>query len=54
MRNGTTFNIMYANPNPDDTAFHIEKAMGFIRRFTKDQLKIDIKDYVPSEYLDQL
>src|SRR6266404_1222520 len=44
----------YANPSPDDAAFHIEKAMNFIRRFTKDQLKLDIKDYVPSEYLDQL
>jgi hypothetical protein len=44
----------YANPSPDDAAFHIGKAMGFIRRFTKDQLKLDIKDLVPSEYLDQL
>ena len=44
----------YANPSSDDAAFHIEKAMGFIRRFLKDQLKLDIKDYVPSEYLDQL
>lgn len=44
----------YANPSPDDAAFHIEKAMNFMRRFTNDQLKIDIKDYVPSEYLDQI
>jgi hypothetical protein len=44
----------YANPSPDDAGFHIEKAMGFIRRFAKDQLKIDLKDYVPSEYLDQI
>ncbi len=44
----------YANPSPDDAAFHIEKAMGFVRRFMKDQLRLDIKDYVPSEYLDQL
>jgi hypothetical protein len=44
----------YANPSPDDAAFHIEKAMGFIRRFVKDQLKLDIKEYVPSEYLDQI
>src|SRR5882762_9604164 len=29
----------YLNPNPDDAAFHIEKAMAFIRRFTKDELK---------------
>lgn len=44
----------YANPSPDDAAFHIEKAMAFIRRFTRDELKLDIKDYVPSEYLDQV
>ncbi len=44
----------YSNPSPDDAAFHIEKAMAFIRRFAKDQLKLDIKEYVPSEYLDQL
>jgi hypothetical protein len=44
----------YANPSPEDASFHIEKAMNFIRRFTKDQLELDIKDYVPAEYLDQL
>lgn len=44
----------YANPSPDDAAFHIDKAMGFIRRFLADELKLDIKDHVPSEYLEQL
>ena|ERR1700730_344176 len=44
----------YANPSPDDAAFHIEKAMGFIRRFTKDQLNLDIKEHVPSDYLEQI
>jgi hypothetical protein len=44
----------YANPSPQDAAFHIANAMKFIRRFVKDELKIDIKDYVPSDYLDQL
>lgn len=44
----------YANPSPDDASFHVEKAMAFIRRFVKDELKLDIKDYVLSEYLDQL
>lgn len=44
----------YANPSPEDAAFHIEKAMAFIRRFTKDELKLDIKNYVLSEYLEQL
>lgn len=44
----------YANPSAEHAAFHIEKAMAFILRFTKDQLKLDIKEYVPSEYLDQV
>ena len=43
----------YANPSAEDAAFHIEKAMKFIRRFLKSELKIDIKDYVSAEYLDQ-
>lgn len=44
----------YGNPSPEDAAFHIQKAIGFIRRFTTDQLHLDIKDHVPLEYLDQL
>ena len=44
----------YANPSPDDAAFHIEKAMTFIRRFVQDELKIDIKLYVTAEFLDQI
>lgn len=44
----------YANPSSEDAAFHMQKAMGFIRRFVKDELMLDIKDYVPSEYLNQL
>ena len=43
----------YANPSAEDAAFHIDKAMKFIRRFLKHQLKVDLKDYVPAEYLDQ-
>ncbi|EJN13119.1 hypothetical protein PMI42_03510 [Bradyrhizobium sp. YR681] len=44
----------YANPTADDAAFHIDKAMRFIRRFLTDQLGIDVKDYVSAEFLDQL
>jgi hypothetical protein len=44
----------YANPSPEDAAFHIEKAMLFIRRFVKDELKLDIKQFVSSEFLDQI
>src|SRR5208282_4713199 len=39
----------YANPNPDDTAFHVDRAMKFICRFTKDELKINIEQHIPSE-----
>ena len=44
----------YANPSPEDAGFHIEKAMLFIRRFVKDELKLDIKQFVSSEFLDQI
>jgi hypothetical protein len=44
----------YANPSSDDAVFHVANAMKFIQRFVKDELTIDIKDYVSSEYLDQL
>ena len=44
----------YANPSAEDAAFHIEKAVKFIRRFIKAQLKLDVKDYVSAEYLDQI
>lgn len=44
----------YANPSPDDAVFHVANAMEFIQRFVKEELKLDIKDYVSSEYLDQL
>ena len=44
----------YSNPSAEDAAFHIEKAMGFIRRFVKEELKLDIREYVSSEYLEQI
>jgi len=44
----------YANPSPDDAAFHVANAMNFIRRFVKDELGLDIKLFVSSEYLDQV
>lgn len=44
----------YANPNSDDAQFHMAHAMKFIRRFVKDELKLDITEHVLSEYLDQL
>ena len=44
----------YSNPSAEDAAFHIEKAMEFIRRFVKDELKLDIRQFVSSEYLEQV
>ena len=44
----------YANPSPEDAAFHIEKAMNFIRRFVKEELGLDITQFVPAEYLEQI
>jgi len=44
----------YANPSAEDAAFHIEKAMRFIRRFVKEELGLDIKQHVSTEYLDQI
>jgi hypothetical protein len=44
----------YANLSPEDAAFHVDKAMQFIRRFVKDEIKLDIKQFVSSEYLDDL
>lgn len=44
----------YSNPSGEDAAFHIGKAMDFIRRFVRDELKLDIKEHVSSEYLEQI
>ena len=43
----------YANPSPDDAAFHIDNAMAFINRFMIDELGLDIADFLPSEYVGQ-
>jgi hypothetical protein len=44
----------YSNPSPQDAGFHIQRATAFIRRFVQQQLNLDIKDFVASEFLDQL
>jgi hypothetical protein len=41
----------YANPSPDDAAFHVERAMKFIDRFVKDELALALVDFLPSEFL---
>ena len=44
----------YANPSPDDAAFHVQNAMKFIARFSKDELKIELADFIPSEFLSKV
>ena len=41
-----------SNPNSDDAAFHFDKAIAFIKRFSKDELKIELSDFIPSDYLE--
>lgn len=44
----------YASPSPEDAAFHVDKAMRFVKRFLKDELNVTIEDHVPSDYIEQL
>jgi hypothetical protein len=43
----------YGNPSPDDAAFHIDNAMAFITRFMKDELLLDLSDFLPAEYTER-
>lgn len=44
----------YASPSAEDAAFHVDKAMRFLKRFLAAELGVAIEDHVPSEYIDQL
>jgi len=44
----------YANPSPEDAAFHIENAMRFIDRFVSNELGLNLRAYIPSDYIDQV
>ena len=44
----------YASPSAEDAAFHVDKAMRFLKRFLADELGVAIEDHVPSEYLEEL
>jgi len=41
-----------SNPSSEDASFHVDKAMEFIQRFTKDELKIQLSDFIKSTYLE--
>src|SRR5438067_6467609 len=42
----------YANPSVEDANFHVVNAVKFIKRFLKDELHIDLADYLASEFID--
>jgi hypothetical protein len=44
----------YSNPSAEDAAFHVDRAVTFLRRFVQDELNIDLADYIPSKFLDKL
>ena len=44
----------YSNPSAEDAAFHVNQAILFIDRFCRDELKVDLHDHLPAEYLDEL
>ena len=44
----------YSNPSADDASFHFERAMKFIQRFAKDELKVNLGDFIPSEFLSEV
>jgi len=44
----------YASLSAEDAAFHVDKAMRFLKRFLADDLGVAIEAHVPSEYLEQL
>ena len=44
----------YANPTPEDAAFHVESAMKFIDRFTRDELGLALADFLPAEFLSKV
>lgn len=44
----------YATLSAEDAAFHIDKAVRFIKRFLKDELDVLLEAHVPSEYLEEL
>ncbi|MCC6489830.1 MAG: hypothetical protein IT364_20240 [Candidatus Hydrogenedentes bacterium] len=44
----------YGNPSADDAAFHVERALKFISRFVKDELSLDLQDYIPSSYVERI
>lgn len=49
-----TIQHKYSNPNAEDTAFQVERAILFINRFCKDELKVNLSDHVAAEHLEKV
>lgn len=44
----------YSNPSSEDAAFHIDRAVAFLDRFVREELSIELSDYVTSEYIEKV
>lgn len=44
----------YANPSPEDAAFHVEHAMKFLNRFVNVELGLALADFLPREFLEKV
>lgn len=44
----------FSNPSAEDADFYMREAIKFIDRFMKEELKLDIRNYISTEFLDQL
>lgn len=49
-----TIQHKYSNPSAEDTAFQVERAILFINRFCKDELKINLSDHIAAEHLEKV
>jgi hypothetical protein len=44
----------YLNPSADYAAFHVNKAMAFIDRFVREELKLELRDFISSRVLEEV
>lgn len=44
----------YLNPSVESTGFYMQEAMKFFLRFVKDELTLELSDYILLEYIEQL
>ncbi|MEK6615621.1 MAG: hypothetical protein AABZ32_05855 [Bacteroidota bacterium] len=44
----------YLNPSVESTGFYMQETMKFLLRFVKDELELELSDYILPEYIEQL